>query len=375
MRKKKEQAADDSGVDDLTKDLVKHLNKDRTTAYTLDEGADPSEVKYWISTGSTLLDFIISNKRGGGIPFGRITEIHGLESSGKSLLAINIAANTQKMGGIVIYFDTEDRLLNKDFIVRMGLDPRRFVITNPGTIEGCFEQIESVIKRTREKFTAAEKPVTIIWDSLAATSPEAEIEGDYDPQSQVGIASKAMAKGLRKLTHVIGTECIALVLINQLKTNIKAMPFSDPYVTPYGKAVPFHASVRLRVSQGSKLKDEDGDVIGLVCQVKTLKNSLGPPLRNVEFPIVFGMGIDDQQSWYKYLHDKGVIKKSRGFSSITIAGQDHSFEHDKWKQFLQDPAIQSGVIDILEQLMVKDYDKIYNEGNLTVDANDRDSEV
>ncbi len=359
----------------LTKDLLKSLNKDGRHAYSFFDDENPSDIKFWISTGSTLLDYAISNRRNGGIPFGRITEVHGLESSGKSLMMIHVAANTQKMGGIVVYLDTEGRLLNKDFCLRMGLDPKRFIATSPGTIEGAFETIENVIKTTRVKFPRAEKPIMIIWDSVASTPPLAEIEGNYDPQSQMGLPAKAMARGFRKLTETIGMEGVALVCINQLKMNLKVSnPYMDPYITPYGKALPFHASVRVRLTQGKKIKDANDDVIGLRCSAKIVKTSLGPPFRNADFPIMFGYGIDDEQSWYDFLHERGVIKKGKGISNITLNGVDCEFPHNEWKRFLSEGQNKNFVLDLLETLLVKKYDEEQQETEFA-ESDDTSSEV
>lgn len=376
MARKAAEASDTA--DELTLDLVKSLNKGQKTAYSFYDKEDPAEIKYWISTGSTLLDYAISNRRNGGIPFGRITEINGLESSGKSLLSLHIVANTQKLGGIGIVLDTEDRLLNKDFLLRVGIDPKKIVITNPGTIEGCFEQIEHVITNIRKKFSAKDKPVTIVWDSVAATPPQAEIEGNYDPNSQVGIGAKAMARGLRKLTHTIGTESIALVCVQQLRYNMKAMPFVDPYITPYGKSLAYYASTRLRITQGTKIKDSEKDIIGVLCSVKTVKNSLGPPHRTADFPIMFGHGVDDQQSWYTFLHSKDVIKKVQGVSTlITLKGEEHKFPHDNWKSWLSQGNNKEDVLDMLEEMLVKKYDSSNpaNDLETVLDVTNVDSEV
>ncbi len=372
---RKRQSEDDS--DDLTLDVISALNhRKEKNAYGFNE-EDPANIPYWISTGSTLLDYAISNRRDGGIPFGRITEINGLESTGKSLLSFHIIANTQKLGGIGIIMDTEGRRLEKDFLLRMGIDPKKLVVTNPGTIEGCFEQIEKTIITVRSKYSAREKPVTIIWDSLAATPPQAEIEGTYDPQSQIGIGAKAVNRGFRKLTKTIGTESIALIIINQLRMNMKAMPFSDPYVTPYGKALAYYASIRVRIDQGKKIKDSDDEVIGILCNTRVLKNSLGPPFRNAAFPIIFGYGADDQQSWYDYLHKKKLITKSAGNSVLKIGEKEFRFAHDEWKQFLSKEENKAAVLDYLESLLVRKYDTVnpVNTYEAHIDENDTDTEI
>jgi recombination protein RecA len=352
MVKKKEQS---DVADELVLAVVQHLNKDTKTAYSFDERNDPAEIRQWISTGSTLLDYAISNRRNGGIPYGRIVEINGLESTGKSLLTSHMIANAQKAGGFALLLDTEDRMLEKDFLIRMGINSKKLAISNPGSIEGCFEHIERAIELVRRTQSKKECPLIIVWDSLAATPPLAELEGDYDPQSQMGIGAKATARGLRKLVHTIGTESIALVIVNQLRYNMKvANPYMDPYTTPYGKSLPYFASVRMRISQKSKLKDKFDEPIGYNTDVKIMKNSLGPPARTVSFPIIFGYGVDDNQSLFDYLKDRGSIKKVAGLSKIAIQGHNAEFPHDQWKIWLADN--RELVLGEIERLMVKTYE-------------------
>ncbi len=353
MSKKK--ASCSEGQDDIVTSLLGELNGKQRTAYSFYDREDPSEVKYWLSTGSTLLDYAISNRRNGGVPFGRIIEINGLESSGKSLLSLHIIANAQKQNGIGMILDTESRLLDKDFCVRFGVDPKRLVIDSPGTIEGCFESIEKAITNIRTRHKARDVPFVIVWDSLAATPPQAEIEGTYDPSSQIGIGAKAVARGLRKLTQTIGLESICLVIINQLRMKMNAMPFSDPYITPYGKSLAYFASTRLRVTQTSAIKTPDKQQIGVGCQVKTVKNSMGPPMRVAEFPIIYGYGVDDMQSIYDYLCDEGTIRKSAGKSVFTLNGERHEIPHDEWKAFMSQPKHNKAIHDFLETKLVKHY--------------------
>lgn len=343
---------------EIVQSLLGDLNKKGKSAYTFYQREDPSEIKHWLSTGSTLLDYAISNRRNGGIPFGRIVEINGLESSGKSLLALHIIANAQKLGGLGMILDTEGRLLDKDFCERFGVDPKRLVIDNPGTIESCFEHIEKAIINIRSRHKAKDVPFVIVWDSLAASPPQAEVEGTYDPASQIGIGAKAVSRGLRKLTQTIGIECISLVIINQLRMKINSMPFSDPYVTPYGKGLPFFASTRLRVTQRSAIKAGDAakTQIGVGCNVQVIKNSMGPPMRNAAFPIIYGYGVDDLQSIYDYLNQEEIIKRVAGKTKFVLAGKAHEFPHNEWKQFVSDASNKKAIDDLLEERLVKRYD-------------------
>lgn len=375
MPKKRESDAVQETPDELVSSLVSQFNKQSKSAFSLYDGNDPSLIEDWIPTGSTLLDYAIGNRKGAGIPYGRITEIHGLESTGKSLLALQIIANAQKKGGLGVLLDTEQRRLEKDFLIRLGIDPKKFLSLYPDSIEEAFEFIEATIKNVRKD--DRKRPIVVVWDSLAASSPQAEHEGSYDPQSQIAIGAKAVGRGIRKLTGVIGTENIALIIINQLRFNPTAARFGDPYVTPYGKAVPFAASVRLRVEQGTRIKDKDEETIGYTCRVRVLKNSLGPPKKVISFPLYHGYGPDDKQSLYDFLKSKGVIKKV-GKGPAKFKWEDHSFEFpsESWKSFLTDPAKKEIVMQAVDKLMIKKFEIDADQDlEVTYDNDDTASEV
>lgn len=361
MAKKKKEDKPNSVSDDaseITNYLVKEMNKgtDLPVAFKLTE-PNPTEVKDFISTGSTLLDYIISNRRDGGIPVGKLTEICGEEATGKSLLATQILANTQKKGGIAIYIDTENAA-NPDFMKRVGLDLSQLVYLQPGSIEECYEAIEKTMLMARQRNTTC--PVTIIWDSTAATPPLAELEGDYDPNSRIGLAAKAHAKGLRKLTRSVGFEKVTLVFTNQLKVKIGVM-YGDPYTTPGGKAVPYHASVRIKLTRGQQLDNGETaklkEITGIHTKAKVFKSRLGPPMRTCEFDIMFDSGADDLSSIRDYLWEKrGVIKKAAGYMKMEDhRGQEISFRAKEWKDLMQDPEFSKYVYDKLEELLVVKY--------------------
>lgn len=340
----------------IIRGIRKTLNKDDDDklSWDLTQDDSPTHVSEFISTGSTLLDYVISNRRDGGIPVGKLTEIQGEEASGKSLLCAHIIANTQKKGGIAVYMDTENAT-NPDFMQRIGVDLESLIYVQPGTIEKAFETIENVIKALRAK--SADVPVTVMWDSIAATPPQAEIEGDYDPNSRIGLMAKALAKGLRKLTDLIGKEKITLVFTNQLKQKFNVM-YGDPWGTPGGKAIPYHASVRLRLASSTKLKDKDNNVFGIVTNGSTVKTRLGPPHRRCKFEIHFDHGIDDERSWFEPLHSAGLIEKRGGWCYLNVDGAELKFNgEDKWKRFVaENPNVKAWALDNLERLMVVKYD-------------------
>ena len=313
--------SDDKEAMALSKALIKELNKDQKggkVAWCLATDKDnPTDVKDFISTGSTLLDYLITNKRGGGIPVGKITEIVGEEATGKSLLVTQILANTQKRNGLAVYID-EENSLNPEFAQRVGLNLDKLVYMQCGSVEAVGEQIEKVINLARLK--DVKNFITIVWDSVAATPPQAELEGDYDPNSRMGLQAKAIAKMMRKLTKTVGQERVTLVFTNQMKVKFGVM-FGDPMGTPGGKAIPYHASVRIRVYRSGELdktpKPKDGEpkqpknVYGIQTRAKIIKNRMGPPLRVCEFPLHFADGINDALSVLDYLNDNLKITERK----------------------------------------------------------------
>jgi recombination protein RecA len=310
----------------LSKLLIEELNKDQAKtgkmAWNLATDLDnPTDVKEWISTDSTLLDYAISNRRDGGIPVGKISEISGEEASGKSLLCAHLCKNVQKKGGIVAYLDTENAM-HPEFASQLGVDLSKMIYVQPGTIEEVGETIEKIILMVRQK--AKDKLVLIVWDSIAGTPPQAEIEGTFDPNERMGVTAKAMSKMMRKLTQTVGTERIALVFTNQLRYSFAK--YGDPFITPGGKAVPFFASVRIRLQRrGAEKEGADketgdlgkGDVVGVNTTAKVVKNRLGPPHRKCNFFISFAHGIEDIPSWFEKLHETGFIEKANGWCYFT----------------------------------------------------------
>jgi len=301
--------------DDFTSQLIKSLNKDYKTkvAYNLAEDESPTQVKRWISTGSSLLDYICANQSGGGFPEGRIVEIFGPPSIGKSHIATQIACSTQKMGGIAVYIDTENATSIEN-LGNLGVDvSQRFVYVDTH----CTEHVLDLAEKTILKAKALDKdvPVVIIWDSVAASSPKAELLGDYDKES-IGLQARAISKGMRKITGVIGQTNSLLVCLNQIRTKVGVM-YGDPDTTPGGKAIPFHSSIRIKLGAGQQIKDGD-DVIGINVWAKTVKNKVAPPFRKVNFQIHFGKGIVEHEETFDLLRKHGMVTK--GDRNYLISG-------------------------------------------------------
>lgn len=293
----------ESQADDFTSELISSLNKDHGSriAYNLAVDTSPTHVKRWISSGSKQLDLIVSNRPGGGLPEGRIVEIFGPPSIGKSHIATQIARSTQHLGGIVVYIDTENGT-SVENLAALGVDvSKRFVYVDTH----CTEEVLDIAEKTilKAKGMAKDVPITIIWDSVAASSPKAELEGAYDKDT-IGLQARAISKGMRKITGVIGDQNVLFVILNQIRTKIGVM-HGDPTTTPGGMAIPFHASVRLKLGAGQQIENKNGDVIGINVWAKTIKNKVAPPFRKVDFRIIFGQGIEEHEEVFDVLRGHG----------------------------------------------------------------------
>ena len=306
---------------DLAEVLVESLNKqskDQKVAFFLDNDDAPTNVEGWVSTGASMLDVAISNRPYGGLPVGRITEITGLEQSGKSLVSAHLLAETQKLGGLAVLIDTENAV-SREFLEAIGVDTTKLLYVAAETVEQCFEYTETIIEKVRT--SSKDKYVTIVVDSVAAASTEKEMEADYGKDGYATDKAIIISKAMRKITNLIGRQKITLVFTNQLRQKMNAMPFSDPWTTSGGKAIAFHASVRLRLkSMGTiKAKDTSGNdrIVGIKVRCQVVKNRMGPPLRSADFDIFFDRGIDNFGAWLGSMKDNGLVKQSGAWYEYT----------------------------------------------------------
>ena len=352
--------------DSLAGILADSLNKkfkDFKVAYFLD-GADetPTDLTEWISTGSSMLDLAISNRKNGGIPVGRITEITGMEASGKSLVSAQILANTQKMGGLGVFIDTENAC-NEEFLQALGIDTSKLLYIQLETVEDIFEVMENIITKVRE--SEKDRLVTIVVDSVAAATTKVEQEADYSKDGWATSKAIVISKAMRKITQMIGRQRVALVFTNQLRQKLGVM-FGDPWTTSGGKALQFHASCRLRLKAAGQIKTKvkgQEQVVGIKTKAQVVKNRMGPPLRTAEFDIYFDSGIDDFGGWLRVLKDYKMVSQGGSWYTFTREnGDEIKFLSKDWNGKLEDdPTLKEEVYNKICDKVIMDY-KIDNFG-------------
>lgn len=316
---------------DLADILAESLNKqskDQKVAFFLDEDEAPTNVDGWVSTGCAMLDVAISNRPYGGLPVGRIVEVTGLEQSGKSLLSAHLLAETQKLGGVAVLIDTETAV-SREFLEAIGVDVSKLLYVSADSVEQIFDFTETIIEKVRE--TSKDRLVTIVTDSVAAASTKAELASDYGKDGYATDKAIIISKAMRKITNMIGRQKILLVYTNQLRQKMNAMPFGDPWTTSGGKALAFHASVRLRLKGTGQIKMKVGGndkIVGMKVRAQVVKNRMGPPLRSTDFEIYFDRGIDNYGSWLTVMKDNKVVKQAGAWYTYvdTETGEEVKFQ-------------------------------------------------
>ena len=354
--------------DELAGVLADTLNKqfkDMKVAYFLD-GSDttPTDVKDFISTGSTMLDLAISNKPNGGIAVGRITELNGLESSGKSLLGAHMLAETQKKGGVAVYIDTETAV-STEFLSAIGVDVDNMLYLHLETVEDIFAAIEEITAKVRE--SDRDRLVTILVDSLAAASTKVEMEADFDKDGWATSKAIIISKAMRKITQMIGRQQIALVFTNQLRQKLGVM-FGDPWTTSGGKALPFHSSTRIRLKNTGQIKDKKNNTIGMKMRAQVIKNRLGPPMRHADFELYFETGIDDDGSWLKVMKDHKLVKQGGSWYTMNNHnGEEVKFQSKDWSELLQDEEFKSHCYNLICDKVILKYEKNFGIDDVVIE--------
>lgn len=286
-----------------------------------------------IPTGALALDLALGI---GGLPRGRITEIYGPESSGKTTLATHVVAEAQRNGGICAYIDAE-HAMDPVYAKAIGVDIDELLISQPDTGEQALEITDMLIR-------SGALDVVVI-DSVAALTPRAEIEGEMG-DTHVGLQARLMSQALRKLTGNLNKSKTICIFINQLREKIGVM-FGSPETTPGGRALKFYSSVRLDIRRIESLKD-GAEVVGNRTRVKVVKNKVSPPFRQAEFDIMYGRGVSREGSVLDMAVDLGIVNKSGAW--FTYDGEQLGQGRENAKNYLfEHPEV---MVDITERVMV-----------------------
>ena len=327
--------------------------------------ANPTEVKDWIPTGSRWLDSIICRGKLTGIPIGKVVEIAGLESTGKSYMAAQIAANAQNMGIDVIYFDSESAI-DPTFLERTGCSLENLLYIQAQSVEFVLETIEDLLANNDNR-------MLFIWDSLALTPSVSDVEGDFNPLSSMAVKARILAKGMSKLTVPIANSQSTFLVLNQLKTNITRSPSEamvEPYMTPGGKAMIYAYSLRVwltgRKSKASYVLDERGFRVGSEVKATLKKSRFGTQGRQASFKILWGddIGVQDEESWFEAVKASEHLKQSGAWYSLQYKdGTEEKFQPSKWKNMLTNQKFRDRILEIMDEEVILKFDKRQGEAS------------
>ena len=346
-------------------DLMGLVNKKagRNVAHDL-TGENPTEVKEWIPTGSRWLDSIICKGKVAGIPVGKISELAGLESTGKSYMAAQVAANAQKTGKLIVYFDSESAI-DPNLLERAGCSLDRLMYVQASSVEFVLETVEELLGATDEQ-------ILFIWDSLALTPSISDVEGDFNPQSSMAVKARILAKGMSKLIIPIADKQATFLVLNQLKTNIPSGPnarivaMTTPYMTPGGKAMHYSYSLRIwltgRKAKSAFIEDDKGFRIGSEVKVKLEKSRFGTQGRNCAFRILWGtedIGVRDEESWFDAVKSSEHLTSAGAWYTLKMPdGYEKKFQPSKWTELIHaDEEFKNNIIKLMDEEVVQKFDR------------------
>lgn len=361
MTKKKKTGAGKMSVSDIRSLINKRSGQN--VAYNLND-ENPSEVTDWIPTGSKWLDSIVCRGQSAGIPVGRITEIAGLEATGKSFLAAQIAANAQKQDRVVVYFDSENAI-SPEFWEMAGISIDDIVYVQAESVEKVLERVEDLLSNFEDQ------KFVFIWDSLALTPSESDISSDFNPLSTMAVKPRILSKGMSKLVVPLANAEATFVVLNQLKTNITsniAEKLTMPYFTPGGKAMHYAYSLRIfltaRKGSSSFITDERGYRIGNEVKCKIEKSRFGTQGRTCNFKIMWGgeVGVQDEESWFEAIKGSDHLTNSGAWFTLKHDdGTEVKFQKKQWTGKLQDDKFRARVLELIDEEVILKFDR--REGN------------
>lgn len=308
-----------------------------------------------IPTGALSLDIALGI---GGVPRGRIIEVYGPESSGKTTLALHVIAEAQKLGGEAAFIDAE-HALDPIYAKKLGVDIDNLIVSQPDTGEQALEITESLVRSGALD--------VIVVDSVAALVPKAEIDGDMG-DSHMGLQARLMSQALRKLAGALNKTKTVLIFINQLREKIGVM-FGNPETTTGGRALKFYASVRMDIRKTENIK-QDGDVKGSRARVKVIKNKVAPPFREAEFDIMYGEGISKEGNVLDMAVNLDIIEKSGSWFSYN--GEKIGQGRENVKKYLRE---NTNILEEVEKKVRENFEKAFEQSlGEELPASDKDEE-
>ena len=324
--------------DEMAVLLQNELNKSQKdgtkVSFFLDEDDDPTEVTEWVSTGSTLLDLAISNRKHGGMPVGKFVELSGPEITGKSLFCAQMIAETQKMGGLSVFFDSEYSV-DRSFWEALGINVKNVNYVPFVTLEELFTKMELCIGSFRKADN--HRLLTIFVDSIAQSSIESEMESEHGVTGYATGKSIVIGKALRKITGLISKQRVLVVFTNQVRYNLNAGPFGEKWIVSGGKALPHACSVRIRLANIGKLKNPTTkEVYGMECQSQVIKTRFGPNFRTAQFNVFFDSGVQDLASWVDFMKLYGIINGTgHGYTYKKVNGEEIKFKGSEFPDLIK----------------------------------------